>query len=77
MNLQELTVTKQALRSQLQAYERITVCCHTCERYGETTAQQCAVHKATPPPEWLRGPIECAEWVFDRVPFNGEAYDNL
>lgn len=69
MNLQELTVTKQALRSQLQAYERITVCCHSCERYGETTAQQCAVHKATPPPEWLRGPIECAEWQHDCIPF--------
>lgn len=69
MNLQELKVTKQALLTQLQAYERIKVCCHSCERFGEVTPMQCAEHKATPPPEWVVGPIECTDWSHDSIPF--------
>ena len=69
MNLQELKATTQALRQSLQRYERIKVSCHSCEHYGDTIARQCAIHKATTPPESVPGPVECADWVFDEVPF--------
>jgi hypothetical protein len=69
MNLIQLTTTREALRQSLQRYEQITVCCHSCEHYGNETARQCSIHKATPPPEWMKGPIECADWLFDQVPF--------
>lgn len=69
MNLIELKATTQALRQSLQRYERIKVCCHTCERFGEVVPKQCAVHKATPPPEWISGPIECNDWSHDSIPF--------
>lgn len=69
MNLIQLTTTKEALRQSLQRYERITVCCHSCEHYGSYGSKMCAVHKATPPPEWVNGPIECNEWEHDNVPW--------
>lgn len=69
MNLQELKATTQALRQSLQRYERIKVCCHSCEHYGSYGSKQCAVHKATPPPEWVTGPVECADWQHDGVPW--------
>ena len=69
MNLIQLTTTKEALRQSLQRYERITVCCHSCEHYGSYGSKMCAVHKATPPPEWIKGPVECDDWRYDEIPF--------
>lgn len=69
MNLIQLTTTKEALRKSLREYESITVCCHSCEHYGSYGSKQCAIHKATPPPEWIRGPVECADWIHDQIPF--------
>lgn len=70
MNLIQLTTTKEALRQSLQRYERITVCCHSCEHYfvSGVSGPQCSVHKATPPPEWIRGPVECSDWSYDFIP---------
>lgn len=69
MNLATLNATINALKTQLQTFENIRVCCHSCERYGEARAHQCAVHQATPPPDWITGPIQCEHWVHDSVPF--------
>lgn len=68
MNQAELKVTVQALRQQLQTFERITVCCLTCEHYADSV-KQCSVHQASPPEAWRQGPIECPSWEYDNVPF--------
>jgi hypothetical protein len=69
MNLVTLNATINALKQQLQVFENIRVCCHSCERFGEIVPQQCAVHQATPPTDWIKGPIECEHWSHDSVPF--------
>lgn len=66
MNQAELNVTLTALKSQLEVFERITVCCHSCLSYERG---KCLHHQATPPPEWVHGPIQCAHWQHDNVPF--------
>ena len=66
MNLHELKVTRQALHSQLQVYDRIKPSCNTCENLS---GGQCSHFNATPPPEWQTGAQECAEWVYDSIPF--------
>jgi hypothetical protein len=66
MTLIELQVTKQALRRQLDEYERITPSCMTCQHMD---AGLCAKFNAQPPAEWKAGPVDCAEWIHDGIPF--------
>jgi len=66
MNLLQLNVTKQALRRQLDEYERITPCCMTCENMESGICQQ---FQAAPPPEWKHGPVDCEQWTHDGIPF--------
>ena len=66
MNLIELNSVKDALRSKLHELERITPACNNCTQFQ---AGICQPFKAAPPPEWKRGPIECAEWLHDGIPF--------
>lgn len=66
MNQVELKVTITALKKLLSEHERITVCCQSCLMYER---RQCSHHQATPPPEWLHGPIQCEHWSFDSIPF--------
>lgn len=66
MNQAELNVTLQALQKQLAEYQRITVCCHSCLNFE---SQRCLHHGAQPPPDWVQGPIQCAHWQYDNVPF--------
>lgn len=67
MNLTELNSVKDALRKQLHDLERITPSCHSCEHLG--AGKVCDQFNAEPPPEWQRGPIECAHWQYDGIPF--------
>ena len=66
MNLIELNSVKNALRSKLNELESITPSCHSCERFSSGVCQHFG---QAPPPEWQRGPIECAEWRHDGIPF--------
>lgn len=66
MNLIQLQSTKEALKKSLHEYERITPACNTCENMR---AGQCTHFKATPPPEWVRGPVNCEHWEYDSIPF--------
>jgi hypothetical protein len=66
MNLQELKVTREALKKSLREYESITPCCHSCLNYERN---HCSVYKAAPPPEWVNQPVDCPEWSHDGVPF--------
>ena len=66
MNLIELTSTKTALRKYLHELERITPSCHSCEHFAQG---QCAQAQAAPPPEWVKGPVECERWEHDGIPF--------
>lgn len=66
MNLIELKVTRQALRQQLETYERVFPCCKSCERYEHNL---CTHFGSAPPPEWVSGEVECPEWQYDFAPF--------
>jgi hypothetical protein len=66
MNLSELTIIKQALRNQLNEYDRITPSCNNCEHYKNSVCQH---FSASPPPEWVKGPIDCQQWIYDSIPF--------
>jgi hypothetical protein len=66
MNLHEITVTRNALRQQLKAYDAIVTCCHSCEHYDQ---RQCIKFEAPPPPEWIKEPNQCEHWEYDAIPF--------
>lgn len=66
MNLHELKVTRQALQAQLKVYEQIKPSCKSCEHFPNG---RCERFNAVPPPAWLSGDEECAEWVYDSIPF--------
>lgn len=67
MNLIELKVTREALRKQLHEYERITPACNNCIRLE--AGDKCRKFNASPPPEWIKGPVECSNWYYDNIPF--------
>ena len=67
MTLAELKAMKTALRNALAQYERITPCCHSCEHYRAGRCEQ--FDGQTPPPEWVRGPVECEQWMHCEIPF--------
>jgi hypothetical protein len=67
MNSTELNSVRNALRKQLHELDRITIACQSCLHLG--AGRVCQHFNATPPPEWLRGPIDCAHWEHDNVPF--------
>ena len=66
MNRLEITVTRQALRKQLDLYEGIVTCCHSCEHYDQ---RRCVKFGQPPPPEWIKAPHECEHWEYDAIPF--------
>lgn len=66
MTLTELTVTKDALRKQLQEYEQIKPNCINCTKY---THDKCEQFDASPPNSWKIGPVQCEHWVWDQIPF--------
>lgn len=66
MNLIELNATRQALRKQLYEYERITPSCNNCLRLEARVCQQ---FNASPPDDWINGPVECEHWDYDFIPF--------
>lgn len=66
MNLIQLTSTKDALRQSLREYERINPACNTCLNLQ---AGICTHYQQQPPDEWKRGPVDCAAWEYDNVPF--------
>ncbi|MDV7401082.1 hypothetical protein RZS08_57220, partial [Arthrospira platensis SPKY1] len=61
MNLIELKATTQALRRQLDEYERIKPCCVTCLKYE---AGVCSQYQAAPPDDWIKGPVDCEHWDY-------------
>ena len=68
MNLIELKATREALRKQLHEYDRITPSCDNCEHFS-FQGKKCAKFNASPPAEWLKGPVNCQHWEYDSVPF--------
>ena len=66
MNLAELKATREALRKQLNEYDRITPACQNCLHLGAGLCQQ---YNAAPPAHWLQGPVECEKWDYDFIPF--------
>lgn len=66
MNQLELLSTIVALKKQLEVYNMIKVCCSTCEHLR---GDKCQEYQATPPPDWHTGPIDCAKWQYDSIPF--------
>lgn len=67
MNLAQLNTSKEALRKSLHELERITPSCHSCLHLG--AGKVCEQFHAEPPPDWQRGPVDCAQWEYDNVPF--------
>lgn len=67
MNLQELKTTTNALRSQLQIYERITPTCMHCEHFS--SGRICSKFEAEPPAEFQSTPEACEDWEYDAIPF--------
>jgi hypothetical protein len=55
------------LRKTLHELERITPSCHCCLHLG--AGKVCERFHAEPPPDWQRGPVDCAHWEYDNVPF--------
>lgn len=66
MNMNQLVSTKTALLKSLHDLERINPKCNNCTNYANT---RCAKFDASPPREWIAGPVECEHWDFDGVPF--------
>lgn len=66
MNLAELNATREALRKQLNEYNRILPSCNNCTHLGAGLCQQ---FNAQPPVEWVKGPVECEHWDYDFIPF--------
>lgn len=66
MNLIELNSVKDALRRKLHELESITPACHSCEQFQSGVCQHFG---QSPPPDWQSGPVECAEWRHDGIPF--------
>ena len=66
MNLATLNIQKATLKQALFELEAIKVNCLHCESYSGEICQQ---FKASPPPEWVNGPVDCEHWVFDGIPF--------
>lgn len=66
MNLAELTVMRKVLKQKLVELDAITPSCNNCIYYE---GRMCQKHGATPPDEWVKGPVECQDWSYDNVPF--------
>jgi hypothetical protein len=67
MNRITLYETREALRRQLTALDAIAPCCTNCLHFSSGSA--CDLFHAAPPPEWVRGEVECEKWEHDGVPF--------
>ena len=66
MNLATLVLQKQTLKKALCDLEKIKVSCHSCDKF---TGGQCLQFEASPPHEWIEGPVDCESWEFDNIPF--------
>lgn len=64
MNLTDLKVQRQALRSMLERLERITPSCVNCEHFSQG---HCEKYQQPPPSEVIK--TGCPEWEFDGIPF--------
>ena len=60
------TEKKAALELALRAVDAERPCCKHCEHY---TAKGCAVYGSQPPAEWVDGPVDCADFLLDSIPF--------
>lgn len=67
MNLHQLKITTNALRSQLKIYEQITPTCWHCEHFSSGSI--CDKVGLAPPAEFQRTPEACEDWLYDSVPF--------
>jgi hypothetical protein len=66
MTLTERAITIQALKAQLHEYESIHPSCTNCTSLQNNV---CQYFSASPPPEWIKGPVECEQWTYDGIPF--------
>ena len=66
MNLATLNIQKATLKQALFDLDAIKVHCNNCEQYSGTVCKQFG---ATPPPEWVTGPVDCEHWTYDQIPF--------
>ena len=67
MNLAELNAIKMYLDKQLKELDTIQITCLRCEHLK--AGHRCQKFDATPPAEWLHGPVDCEHWLWDAVPF--------
>jgi translation initiation factor 2B subunit (eIF-2B alpha/beta/delta family) len=66
MNLVELTAIKNHLQKQINDLESIRINCASCENLQ---SRVCKKFQAVPPDDWMRKKADCAEWIWDTIPF--------